>query len=195
MSNTIINELIKNNEYIKTCLSCKEKDKNSLSYLIKRNMSQSDCIKLGNGYEKVLTDIIISFSGLKNIKEKNKKGKKERDHLFIDETNMIVYYAELKGNINLDTEKSMSTYMKCQDVVTELKKEYPDYKIRWCLLGYRYLDNKEIPVTIKKKYSPIEYNLFGINDYLSMLNIEHKFTQETYNEFLNDIADTMFNNS
>ena len=45
----------------------------------------------------------------KNIKEKNTKGKKETDHLFMDVNNKIIYYAEIKSNLNLDTEKSNET--------------------------------------------------------------------------------------
>ena len=42
---------------------------------------------------------------LKNIKSNTKKGDKETDHLFIDDLNKNIYYAELKSNLNLDTEK------------------------------------------------------------------------------------------
>ena len=97
--------------------------------MIKRELSQSDCIKLGNGLEKIFYDIVLQYTKLKDIKPKNKKGKKEKDHLFCDETNKIIYYAEFKSNINLDTEKSKSTYQKCLNIVIELKEKYPDYTI------------------------------------------------------------------
>ena len=143
--------IIQNNEYVKNTKSNKKKDISSLSYIVKRPLSQSDCIRLGNGYEKVLSDLIIKYSLLKNIKPKNTKGKKERDHLFIDENKKIIYYAELKSNINLDTEKSKSTYTKCILIVNELQEQYPDYQIKWCLLALRYLYNDEIQSVIKKK--------------------------------------------
>lgn len=190
-----LNDIIMNNEYIKSCSSNKKKDINSISSIIDRNMSQSDCIKFGNGVEKVFKDIILKFSELENKKEKNKKGKKERDHFFKDEKNKIIYYAELKGNLNLDTEKSKSTILKCLDIVEELKEEYPDYLIKWCLLGFRYIDYNDIPIILKKRYSCIKDNVYGINQYLSLLNIDLKFTDETYKIFINKIADIMFNNS
>ena len=119
-NNTLLElfSIIENNSYIKTSKSNKKKDINSLSYLIIRELSQSDCIKLGNGLEKIFYDIVLTYTKLKDIKPKNKKGKKEKDHLFCDETNKIIYYAEFKSNINLDTEKSKSTYQKCLNIVS-----------------------------------------------------------------------------
>lgn len=188
-----LSKLISENKYIISCFSNKKKDITSLSYLITRELSQSDCIKLGNGVEKLLVDLVSQNSVVTNIKPKNKKGVKEKDHLFCDENTKTIYYAELKANINLDTEKSKATYTKCLDIVEKLKKEYPDYSIKWCLLGYRYLNYSDISTTIQKKYKLIDANLYGINQYLTMLNIDLQFTNEQYKEFLNNIADAMFN--
>ena len=184
--------LISNNLYITKCISNKNKDESSLSYLIDKKMSQSECIKLGIGLEKVFIDLIEKHSKLKNIKEKNKKNFKEKDHLFCDEENKIIYYAELKANINLDTEKSKSTYNKCLDIVKDLNENYPDYTIKWCLLGCRYLDYESIPEIIKNKYTTIKENLFGVNQYMNMLNIDLKFNEESYKKFLNNIVTNMF---
>lgn len=184
--------IIENNSYIKNCKSNKKKDIDSLSYLIIRELSQSDCIKLGNGLEKIFYDIVLTYTKLKDIKPKNKKGKKEKDHLFCDETNKIIYYAEFKSNINLDTEKSKSTYEKCLNIVRELEKKYPNYTIEWGLIGCRYINNITIPTKLKNKYNRIEKNLYGINDYLNLLNINIHFTFNNYCKFLNKLANTMF---
>jgi hypothetical protein len=184
--------IIKNNNYIKNCKSNKNKDIDSLSYLISRELSQSDCIKMGNGLEKIFYDIVLYHTKLKDIKPKNKKGKKEKDHLWCDEDNKIIYYAEFKSNINLDTEKSKSTYEKCQNIVIELKKKFPEYDIKWCLVCCRYINNINIPNKLKYKYNTIKNNLFGVNEYLSLLNINLSFTFSRYCNFLNKIADEMF---
>lgn len=186
-------ELMNNCLYIKDCVSNKRKDTNSLSYLIDNPLSQSDCIKLGHGLEKLLVDIIVKKTHLQNIKTITQKGEKEKDHLFIDNENNIIYYAELKSNLYLDTEKSKSTYTKCLEIVKKLKSDYPGYEIKWCLLGLRYLNYKEIPTVIKKKYDIIKNNLFGINQYFEMLNINLKFDNKEYKKFLNTLATTMFN--
>jgi hypothetical protein len=183
--------IIKNNDYIKKCKSNKKKDVDSLSYLIDIELSQSDCIKLGNCLEKVFYDIVLHYTSLTDIKPKNKKGVKEKDHLFCDDAQKIIYYSEFKSNINLDTEKSKSTYQKCLNIVTELEKQYPEHIIKWCLLGCRYINNEEIPNKLKYKYTCIKHNLFGVNDYLHLLNINIQFTHATYCDFLNNIAKTM----
>lgn len=186
-------QIINNNVYVKNSFSNKKKDFNSLSYLIKKDISQSDCIKLGNGVERVIQDIILECSLFENIKTSfTKKGDKEKDHLFKDTSNKIIYYAELKSNINLDTEKSKSTYLKCQFIFEELKETYPEYEIRWCLLAYRYINKVEIPKIVANKYSNISSNLFGINEYLEMLGIEMRFDENSYIKFLNDVSDAMF---
>jgi hypothetical protein len=184
--------LISENTYIKNCTKNKEKNKSSLSYLITYDMTQSDCIKLGIGYERLLTDIILRYTDLKNIKSKNSTGNHEKDHLFLDEKRKIIYYSELKANVKLDTEKTKFTCLKCLNVVDELHKKYPDYSIKWCLLAYRYLDKNEIPKNIIGRYRDIDNNIFGINQYLDLLGVDLEFTENSYKLFLNDIAKSMF---
>ena len=174
-----LDSLIKKKLYIKTCKSNKKKDVGSISYLIKLNLSQSDCIKLGNAVEKIFYDIILYYNTkLKDIKTKNKKGQREKDHLLCDEHNKIIYYAEFKSNINLDTEKSKSTNEKILNNVMDLKKTYPSYIIKWGLVSCRYTNSKNIPTKLKYKYKTIINNLFGINI---------RFTFSDYCEFLNKI--------
>jgi hypothetical protein len=190
-----ITKIIYDCNYIKNCKSNKKKDFNSLTFLIEKNVSQSDCIKLGIGFEKITEQTILEYTKFVNIKPINKKGFKEKDHLFMDNKNKIIYYAELKANLNLDTEKSKSTINKCLFINEELKKKYPEYIIKWCLLGYRYISKEVIPKTIFSRYKSISDNIFGINDYYEMLNINFSFTEKSYKEYLNKIVDAMFYSS
>jgi len=187
-----LSDIISSNPLVQATTSNKEKDANSLSSLVIRDMSQSDCIKLGLGVESVSADIIDDRTSLENIKPKNKKGKKERDHLFLDENNKTIYYAEFKANLNLDTEKSKSTYTKCIDIARELQLEYPGYQVQWCLVGCRYTSADTIPRVIQKKYDTIKSHLFGINEYFNLLGVDVYFTEEDYSKFINEIADAMF---
>jgi len=186
--------IIDNNKYVKECISNKSKDFNSLSSLVDMNLSQSDCIKFGNGMEKILNDVIITKNlQLKNIKPVNKKGKKERDHLFKNEVIKTIYYAEIKSNLNLDTEKCKSTSDKCLQIYEELRLEYPDYFIKMYLVGTRYYDKTIIPKIIKNKYLSIEENVVGVNEYLTELGTNFIFeTEILYKEFLNYLANSMF---
>lgn len=197
METTNLYSFIENNNYVKKCFSNDEKDFNSLSYLIKKekHLSQSDCIKMGHGMENVLTDLIMSKStlDLKNIKRKNSKGKKETDHLFVDEVNKNIYYAELKSNLNLDTEKCKSTSEKCILLENEMKELYPDYTIHMNLLGLRYYTKELIPKVIANKYLNITTSVIGVNEYFDILKMNCKFDNEDdYKEFLNFMAFKMF---
>ena len=191
--NNLLN-IVKKNNYIQKYKRNINKDYNSLSFLISKEccLSQSDCIKVGIAIEKVLTDIILSYStGFVDIKSKNIKNKQERDHLFINRDNKILIYSELKSNLNLDTEKSKSTVSKCLKIVKELQKEFPGYHIKWCLLGLRYNTRTGINNKILYKYYEIEKNVYGLNEYLEMFNIDLLFSENEYSEFLNMIVKAM----
>lgn len=192
-TNNELYEIINKNTYIKNSKSNKNKDIHSLSYLIDIPLSQSDCIKIGTGVEKVLIDIILNKNKeLKNIKGKNIKGEKETDHLFIDETRKIIYYAELKSNLNLDTEKCKSTSQKCISILEKLQNKYTDYECKMYLVGLRYFSTDNISRTICKKYNNIPNNLVGINNYLLELNIDCLENEENYRRFINYISCKMF---
>jgi hypothetical protein len=191
----VLKNIINNNIYIKNCISNKNKDINSISYLIDYKLSQSDCIKLGIGLEKILQDfILIQNVNLINIKQKNKKGDKEKDHLFIDNNNKIIYYAELKSNLNLDTEKSKSTCNKCLDIKKELCEKYKDYKINMFLVSLRHYAKEIIPHNICNRYINLNDKLVGINEYLNALSILIKFNNENeYKLLLNLLAKKCLN--
>lgn len=191
-----LKQIIANNGYVQSCVSNKTKDPSSLSYLVSRDLSQSDCIKLGTGIEVVLKDVIAAWSGtsLENIRPANQKGKKERDHLFRDNAKKIIYYAELKSNLNLDTEKCKSTSDKCVQILHELEEEFPDCEIKMCLVGIRYFTKDLIPKNIANKYRSIQEHVVGVDEYFAELGLGFAFqTEEKYKEFINYLADSMFN--
>jgi hypothetical protein len=82
--------------------------------------------------EKVLREYVLYMNrSLKDIRPANKKGDKEKDHLFVDEDKKIIYYAELKSNLNLDTEKSKKTEAKVVKIKDSLVSKYIGYTIRY----------------------------------------------------------------
>lgn len=178
----MLQELVKKNEYIKNSKTIK--DPFSIAYLVKYDISSNDYVKkLGTGIEKLLIDIVKHYNtDLEHVK----------DHIFIDNTKKIIYYGELKANINLDIEKTKTTCKKCLNIVKDLQKEFADYTIKWSLVSYRYIDNDSIPTIIKNKYIKIAENLYGINEYLEMLGINFEFTEDSYNSYVNAIADEIF---
>jgi hypothetical protein len=186
--------VINNNLYIKKFKSNTQKNINSISYLIDKNLSQSDCIKIGICLENVISDyILFKLPNLKNIKKNTKKGEIEKDHLFIDDKNKIIYYAELKCNLCLDTEKIKATIKKCLDIENELKKKYNDYQIKMFLVSIRHYCKKNIPLKISRKYNSIDNNLVGLNEYFNNLAINYNFNNEDeYKKILNYVVDKMF---
>lgn len=187
-----LQQIISHNDYVSNCTSNKSKDVHSLSSLVQRSLSQSDCIKLGTGLEKVLLDLIMTNPAIQNIRPKNSKGKKERDHLFLDEATNTIYYAELKSNLNLDTEKCLSTSNKCIQILDELRTEHPSRNIRMFLVGVRYVDKNLIPKIIASKYSNIADNVAGVNNYLEALGLPVFENEASYVAFVNQLADAMF---
>ena len=161
ITDTMMGELISEISYIQKCSTNKNRDETSLSYLINRQLSQSDCIKLGIAMENYFTGCICKFSSLVNIRPTNSKGQKEKDILFIDDARKQIYYTEVKNNLNLDTEKSRTTYEKCLKIREDLTLD--GYTIKWCLLGARYTHSNEMPNKIQKKYTYIKDKLFGVN--------------------------------
>lgn len=189
--------IVSQNKYVKNCISTSKKDPNSFSYIVEFQITQSDCIKLGNGIEGSLRDAIAHLlkKKLKVIDKKNTKGKQEIDHLFVDDDNKIVYYAELKTNINLDTEKCKATVEKCLKNQDDLKKEYPNYEIKMFLVACRYFQiSKDFPEEcITKKYEKIQPNLVGINEYFNALGIKFQFKNENeWKVMVNILANAMF---
>lgn len=183
--------LINQNLYINSKHIIK-KDKNSLSFLIDKQLTHNQCIKLGIAIEKILYDIIMHHSNYIDIKTKNKKNIKEKDHLFLDATKKLIYYSEIKTNLNLDTEKSKSTCEKIIQIKQELYNNYPNYNIKCFLVNCRYINNSDIPKNIKYKYNRISNLLCGINDYFNHLKINIKFTEKNYKTFINNIVNQMF---
>ena len=195
MNPQFLKSVVNGNEYVQSCTSNKAKDVHSLSSIVDRSMSQSDCIKLGTGLEKVFSELVLVLNpDLTSIKPKNSKGKKERDHLFANEATKTIFYAELKSNLNLDTEKCKSTSNKCVQIAAELAEEFPDYTIKMFLLGLRYCNKILYPKIITNKYTEIAENLVGVNDYFEALTGEPLLfaDEQGYREFLTYLADQMF---
>ena len=186
-------KIIKTNKYLNQKHNYKS-DKNSLCFLLFEYLNENNitinnlnnfhsiCIKIGISLEKIITEYIVSNTNLKNINHGNVQNKIQEDNLFLDENNKIIYYAELKSNLNLDTEKIKATNNKIIMKEKELKEMYKDYKIMCFLVNLRYLKYDEIPNKLINKFN-IEY-LKGLNDYLNLLNLNKIKNYDVYKEIL-----------
>ena len=59
-------------------------------------------------------------------------------------------------------------------------------------MALRYTHNNYITKSLKKKYESIGANLYGINEYLRILNIDMCFNENDYKVFLNKIDNKIY---
>jgi hypothetical protein len=194
MNNLIIIDIYKlldKNSYINEKSNIKESI-HSFSYLSSRkDLGQSQKITLGICMEKLLNDIINCCKDWENIKPKNEKGKKEKDSLWLNKDLKKIVYAEYKSNLELDTEKSKETDIKCKCISDELKNEYPNYNLICVIVGLRYLSCKEkILEPLLKRYK--ETKIYGINDYLREFKIKEFNNYDEYKKIIDKIIELKF---
>lgn len=187
--------------YVQSLKACERKgrDPTSLSSLVKHDISQSAAIKLGNHLEEVfnlaITDLLSKSFVRSNLK-KNIKGERQKDILMVNEETKRVIYAEIKANINLDTQKAPATVKSTIDVVEDFKTK--GYDINGFVIALRYLETKDIPKTLAKKYDMFkkdEYKervqLIGIQEFMTLVtgeSIAELKNYESYSDFLTMIA-------
>lgn len=125
----------------------------SLLYILhgERPSTQSISIKMGKFGEEMAKEMIKTNPGLELLRcgvqpidEKNGK-KKDIDLVWIDTQNKKLYVRELKGNIELDTEKLPATFKKItDDLMPFVKEKYPDYEINVGILNWSVYNRAEL---------------------------------------------------
>ena len=113
----------------------------SISHLLygEKPSEQSINIKLGRFGEFLSKELIKTNDNLKLLNcgiQKINNNNKDVDLVFKDEKNKIIYYRELKGNIELDTEKLPATINKCKEIEKSFKIKYFDYIINSGILNW-----------------------------------------------------------
>lgn len=184
--------------YIRTLKACERKgrDPSSLSFLVKHDISQSAAIKLGNTLEEVFNlaiSEILSEKFVRSNLKKNVKGERQKDILMINEETKDVIYAEIKANINLDTQKAPATVNSTIKVVEDYKAK--GYTVRGFVIALRYLKSDDIPTTLAKKYQMFKehdnIHLIGIDEFITVITNETMTelkSYDVYSEFLTMIA-------
>lgn len=181
-------KIISENKYINTKKeSCK--DEHSFCTLVDLPLTQSQNISLGNCMEKLFHDAIEKNTNRKDISgSASKKGERQKDHIWLDEEKRSIIYAEQKNNINLDTEKSVSTETK----VAEVAKKYPEYTISAYILAARYLSASE---PLAKKIIQTKYKntkVIGVNDYLALFGLPAFKDYDAYKSVIHKVVQTKF---
>jgi len=185
-----IKDIFANNHYINNRVDKTISDIYSLSHIIHKKLTQSESIKIGYALESVIRDIIMKYSNFQDIKPKNSKGNKEKDHLFINHALKLVIYAECKSNLNLDTEKSKSTIDKINSIKDELGITYKEFDIKCFLINLRYYNTIDIPSALCKKFKTV--SILGVKEYLQEFDIDIFEDEKQYIDMINELAQYMF---
>lgn len=166
-----------------------------LPYLLFGNQpsTASLFIKIGRNFEKwfkfIVEDcgMILLPDGV--IKDVIGGKSKDIDLLFMDNENKIVYYRELKSNLELDTEKLPATYEKIKKITNYLRNEYPNYKIDSSLMTWAIYQEKDLPKKYNSKIKQCKNNGVEVSypsDLFNLLNIE--FSGNDYYNFFRKLG-------
>lgn len=171
----------------------------SISYLLygKRPSEQSINIKFGKFGEFLAKEMVKMNSNLQllecGIIDIGHK-KKDLDLLFLDKKSKIIYYRELKANIELDTEKVVATINKCHEINEFLIDKYPEYEIDSGILNWSVFNRKNLKVGIQhiKKF---EDNLIKINhveDFAKLIEIT--WNEQEFNKYFRKLGKRIIDN-
>ena len=153
----------------------------SISHLLygEKPSEQSICIKFGRFGEYLSKELINSNKNVEllvcGIQQINDK-KKDVDLIFKCEETKIIYYRELKGNIELDTEKLPATIHKCKEIELSLQMTYPDYVINCGILNWSVYNRKILTAGLSniKSFENGGIKIVHMEDFLTTINIMWK---------------------
>jgi len=150
----------------------------SISFLLRGRQAseQSINIKMGRFGEFLTKELIktnphfeLLTCGVQKINDK----KKDVDLIFKDEVNKIIFYRELKGNIELDTEKLPATIDKCKEIESSLKKTYENYTIDCGVLNWSVYNRSILTAGLSniKTFENGGIKIDHMEDFLKILDI------------------------
>jgi hypothetical protein len=150
----------------------------SISHLLygEKPSEQSINIKLGRLGEYMSKELIKTNHNLELLNcgvQKINDKKKDVDLIFKDEVKKIIYYRELKGNIELDTEKLPATISKCKEIENSLKTTYSDYEIDCGVLNWSVYDRKILTAGLSniKTFENGGVKIDHMKDFLNIIDI------------------------
>ena len=108
--------------------------------------------------------------------------------IFKNEKTKTIYYRELKGNIELDTEKLPATINKCKEIEKSLNDTYIDYTIDCGILNWS-IYNREILSAGLSNIRTFERNGIKIDHMEDFLNIiDIKWDCDNYYNYFIEIG-------
>jgi len=173
---------------------CTHTKPGSISYLLygEKPSEQSINIKMGRLGEFLSKEIIkanpgfdLLTCGVQKINEK----RKDVDLIFKNTLTKTIYYRELKGNIELDTEKLPATINKCNEIVSSLKDTYPDYTIDFGVFNWSVYNRKILTagLTHIKTFEAGGVKIDHMCDFLEIVNVD--WNEKDFYEYFREIGD------
>lgn len=109
--------------------------------------------------------------------------------MFKNEVTKTIYYRELKGNIELDTEKLPATIEKCKEIELSLKTSYSDYSINCGILNWSVYNRKILTAGLSniKAFENGGIKIDHMEDFLEIIDII--WTEEDYYDYFRKIGD------
>ena len=165
----------------------------SISHLLygEKPSEQSINIKLGRLGEFLSKELIKTNDNLELLNcgiQKINNNNKDIDLIFKDEKNNIIYYRELKGNIELDTEKLPATINKCKEIEKSLKIKYLDYTINSGILNWSVYNRKILKTGLSniKTFENGGIKIDHMEDFLNIIDIH--WNEDDYYLYFREIG-------
>jgi hypothetical protein len=137
---------------------------------------QSACIKFGRWGEFIAKELIKTKGQFEllpcGVQQVNDK-KKDIDLVWLDKENKVIYYRELKANIELDTEKLPATIQKCKEIGQSLASKYPDYSINYGVFNWIIYNRKILTsgLTHIKTFESNGVKVDHMEDFLKIIDV------------------------
>jgi hypothetical protein len=166
----------------------------SISYLLhgEKPSEQSINIKMGRYGEYLSKELIKINHSLEllncGIQEVNGK-KKDIDLIFQNKEKNIIYYRELKANIELDTEKLPATVNKCKEIETVLKEKYPNCEVDFGILNWSIYSRISLTSGLNhiKTFEKCGIKIDHMGDFLKLIDVE--WDEKDYYSHFKDLAE------
>lgn len=168
----------------------------SIIYLFfgEKPSDQSINIKLGRFGEFLSQELIkqnndfeLLKCGVQNINNETKKT--DIDLIFKNTTTKTIYYFELKGNIQLDTEKLPATLEKCKKIEKSLNNSNSDYTIVTGILNWSIYNRQKLTAGLSniKTFENGGIQIYHMQDFLKILKIN--WIEDDFYSYFRELGD------
>ena len=153
---------------------------------------------MGRFGEFILKKMIQCNSNLElltcGIQQINNK-RKDVDLIFKDVVKKIIYYRELKGNIELDTEKVPATVAKCNEISASLRETYPDYTVDCAVLNWSVYNRSILTAGLSniRSFETSGIKIEHVENFLKIVGIE--WHEEEYYKYFREIGSMIVSNN